>query len=146
LLNLSFSLDDPKPTTTANFCCEAQHGFSSTQCGRVQHMRRRKIIALVGAAAAWPIGARAQQPEQMRRVGVLISGTGDDSKVRRLVAALEGGLRELGWIEGSNGEKAADLPVQQPTQYQLVINLKTAKALGLEIPQTLLARADEVIE
>jgi putative ABC transport system substrate-binding protein len=66
-------------------------------------MRRREFIELLGgAAAAWPLAARAQQPQAMRRIGVLVVFAETDPVARSLIAAMVQGLRDLGWAEGRN--------------------------------------------
>jgi putative ABC transport system substrate-binding protein len=62
------------------------------------HIERRKFLAtLGGAAAAWPVAARAQQPERVRRVGVIMPLTADDPVGQARIAALREGLEKLGW-------------------------------------------------
>jgi ABC-type uncharacterized transport system substrate-binding protein len=212
-------------------------------------MKRREFIAGLGSAAAWPLVARAQQGDRVRRIGVLMFFAADDPESQARLTAFRQALQELGWTDGRNvlieyrwsaadvdrarkeaaelialapdvilanasvavtglqqvartvpivfvnvvdplvarhrlpaiynahyfvtaggvisygpdttdsfrraagyvdrilrGERPADMPVQAPTKNELVINLKTAKALGLTIPETLLATADEVIQ
>jgi putative tryptophan/tyrosine transport system substrate-binding protein len=65
-------------------------------------MRRREFITLLGAAAAWPLAARAQQGERMRRIGVLMNLAADDAEGQARLAAFLRGLQQLGWIEGRN--------------------------------------------
>jgi putative tryptophan/tyrosine transport system substrate-binding protein len=65
-------------------------------------MRRRAFISLLGVAAAWPRTLMAQQPNQVRRIGVLMELAASDSQARSNIAALQRGLRGLGWLEGSN--------------------------------------------
>src|SRR5262245_48988398 len=68
-----------------------------------RHTRRRDFITLLGGAAvAWPFAAHAQQPERMRRIGVLVSGAADNPDVQVWLAAFLQRLLELGWSEGRN--------------------------------------------
>src|SRR5262245_23548129 len=66
------------------------------------HMRRREVIALLGGAAAWPLAARAQQGERVRRVGVLSSLPENDAEEQARLAAFLQVLQQLGWIVGRN--------------------------------------------
>ena len=65
-------------------------------------MRRREFMALAGGAATWPLAARAQQGERMRRVGLLLPATAGDSEYPTLVNAFVRGLQQLGWTDGRN--------------------------------------------
>jgi len=65
-------------------------------------MQRREFIALLGGAAAWPPAARAQQPERMRRIGVLWPYIEADPDSQSRIASLHQSLQDLGWTEGRN--------------------------------------------
>ena len=65
-------------------------------------MRRRTFITLLGGVAVWPLAARAQQPERVRRIGVLMASAADDSENQARMAAFLEGLAQLGWTDGRN--------------------------------------------
>jgi len=65
-------------------------------------MRRREFISLLGGVAAWPLAARAQQPQKMRRIGVLVNLASDDAEGQARLAAFHQGLQQLGWTVGRN--------------------------------------------
>jgi putative ABC transport system substrate-binding protein len=65
-------------------------------------MKRRSFMTLLGGAAAWPIAARAQQRERLRRIGVLMNTAADDSVGQTRIAAFLQGLQQLGWSVGRN--------------------------------------------
>jgi hypothetical protein len=107
-------------------------------------MQRREFIGLIGGGAAvWPFAAIAQQDQHMKLIGVFPSAGIDQSRVEAFLQA----MLAAGYVDRVlKGEKPADLPVQAPTKYELMIKLKAAKAPGLDVPPALLASADEVIE
>ena len=65
-------------------------------------MRRRQFITLLGGAGAWPLSVQAQQPERMRRIGVLMSLAADEPEMKARLAAFLQGLQHLGWTDGRN--------------------------------------------
>ena len=65
-------------------------------------MKRRSFITLLGGAATWPLAARAQQPERMRRIGVLMSTAADDPESQLRLVAFVQGLQQAGWTVGHN--------------------------------------------
>jgi hypothetical protein len=103
-------------------------GFSPYQSTRLSRynaaltlgadMRRREFISLLGTAAAWPLAARAQQPDRMRRIGVLMSTAADDPEGQARTAAFHQGLQQLGWTIGQNVWIDSRWPAGDPEHFR----------------------------
>jgi putative ABC transport system substrate-binding protein len=105
-------------------------------------MRRREFITLLGCVTlGWPLAARARQadgfPEFAQAGGLTAYGIDFVDMWRHAATFVDKILK---------GAKPADLPVEQATNFVTMVNLKTAKAIGVEVPTSLLLRADKVIE
>jgi putative tryptophan/tyrosine transport system substrate-binding protein len=119
---------------------EVHHAFAAMALEHVDAMIVQgslPIESIVNLALKYRIPALSHQ-KFVAQAGALASYSASIAERGREIAAYVDKILK--------GAKPADLPVQQPTKFELVINLKTAKALGIEVPPTLLARADEVIE
>jgi putative tryptophan/tyrosine transport system substrate-binding protein len=79
-------------------CCHSGYG----QRMQFDRLKRRRFITLLCGAAAWPLAARAQQGERMRRIGVLTAYSESDPEAQARVGAFREGLQKLGWTEGRN--------------------------------------------
>src|SRR5215470_3462941 len=104
-------------------------------------MRRREFITLVGGAAVWPLAARAQQPERMRRIGVLMALAKDDPEMTARLAAFRQGLQKRGWSEGRNvGIDTRFAPDSSADQVQVL-----AKELIALQPDVIFAQGTPVV-
>ena len=90
-------------------------------------MRRRGVITLLGGAATWPLAARAQQPDRMRRIGVLMAHGENDREGQAFVAIFRETLQKLGWAEGRN--------LQIDTRWAAEVELMPGFAKELIAPQ-----------
>jgi putative ABC transport system substrate-binding protein len=101
-------------------------------------MRRREFIALIGGVAAWPLATRAQQPERMRRVAVLVGNAESDRVAQSWLAAFRDALSKLGWTEGSNLRIelrwAAGDPDRMRTLAKELVDLRPNAILGVTTP------------
>jgi putative ABC transport system substrate-binding protein len=133
LLSASLATDSDLEPALASIAADLPQGLVVHPVP-VAFRRRREIAAFAAAQHLPSVGAASE----FARDGLLLSYGPDIATI----------LRRAGYYVDRllRGAKAAELPVEQPTKFELVINLKTAKALGLTIPPSLLARADEVIE
>jgi putative ABC transport system substrate-binding protein len=102
--------------------------------------RRREFMTLLGGAAAWPLAARAQQPDRMRRIGVLMSTAENDPETKLRLAGLRQGLEKLGWLEGSNVHLDARF-APAPDEDQATILAKELVALR---PDVILAQSTPI--
>jgi putative tryptophan/tyrosine transport system substrate-binding protein len=106
----------------------------------LDHLKRREFIALLGGAAAWPIAARAQLGERMRRIGALMATAEDDPETKLRLVGLRQGLEKLGWFEGRN--------IQLDTRFAPAPNEEQATVLAKEIvalrPDVILAQSTPI--
>src|SRR5690242_16245513 len=94
-------------------------------------MRRRDFITLLGGVAVWPLRAHAQQPERVRRIGVLMGLPEDDPETKAYLTAFRQGLESLGWSEGRNVRVDYRFVVGSPNQVQAFAKELVALQLDL---------------
>ena len=101
-------------------------------------MRRREFISVIGGAAVWPLAARAQQPDRMRLIGVLMGYAESDRAAQSWLAAFRGALTKLGWTEGSNLRIelrwSANDPARMRTLAKELVDLRPNAILGATTP------------